>query len=192
MASTETQKYNKVAATLHWIMALLIIGMLGLGIYMRDFVPDSQLALKFSLYQWHKSFGVLILLLAIVRLIWRLTHKTPPLPDNLAPWERFAAHVTHYGFYVLIIGMPLSGWAMVTVSPFNVPTLLFGVISWPHIPFLAGVEDKKAAEDLFKVIHYYLGWGIIALLVLHLGAVVKHTFILKDGTLGRMWPFGQR
>ena len=191
MSTTSTERYNSIAILLHWVMAALIIGMLILGKYMSDFVPDSELALKFSLFQWHKSFGITVLLLAILRLAWRLGHAVPPLPDNLKSWERAAAKLTHVGFYVLIIALPLSGWAMTSASPYNIPTWLFNTIPWPHMPFVENAGNKEQLEGLFKSVHFYLGNATILLLILHLGAVAKHVFVLRDKILLRMWPFGQ-
>ncbi|MBZ0217372.1 MAG: cytochrome b/b6 domain-containing protein, partial [Fimbriimonadaceae bacterium] len=97
MKTRPITQYHAVAAVLHWLTALLVITIFPIGIYMSQFVDDNDILLKFQLFQWHKSIGITILLLTLLRIMWRLTHKVPPLPDNLKPWERVAARITHIG-----------------------------------------------------------------------------------------------
>jgi len=176
-------RYTTVAIALHWTIALLIVGQIAGGLYMHE-LPNSD-PQKFQIYQLHKSFGISVLLLSLGRLAWRATHPAPALPGNLKPWERIAARVTHIGFYVLMIGTPLLGWAMVSASPYNIDTVLFGVVPWPHIP---GVESSKDVEGVFKELHEIAAFAIIGLLVLHVAAALKHHFMLKDAVVGRMIP----
>ena len=184
--AASSDRYTTVAVALHWTIAALIIGNIAGGLYMHE-LPDSD-PNKFQIYQLHKSFGITVLLLSFARLAWRLTHPAPALPGNLKPWERIAAKVTHYGFYALMIGTPLLGWAMVSASPWGIPTKLFFVVPWPHIPGLPNVEDKEAVEGLFKELHEIAAFAIIGLLLLHVAAAVKHHFVLKDGIVARMIP----
>jgi len=179
-------RYSSVAIALHWLIAFLIIGQAAAGLYMHN-LPATTL--KFELYQWHKSFGVTILFLSFLRLFWRLTHKPPALPGGMAAWERFAARVSHVGFYVLIIAVPIVGWAMVSASPKDVPTVLFGAIAWPHMP---GIPQGEGLEDILKETHEYMAFTILGLLVLHVGAALKHHFVNRDGVLSRMLPFLKR
>ena len=151
-------------------------------------ILSSSSSLTFEIYQLHKSFGITILLMSLLRLGWRLTHKPPALLTDVPAWQNRIAGLTHVAFYVLIIGIPLSGWAMVSVSPYNIPTILFDVIPWPHLPFWEGVADKKAIEGQFKDLHEYLAFGMIALLVLHIGAALKHHYKDHDAVLARMVP----
>jgi cytochrome b561 len=178
-------RYSAVAITLHWLIAAAIVTLVVIGIVMTG-LPDTELALKFSLYQWHKSIGVTVLLLSLLRLAWRLTHRPPPLPETLKPWEKIAARVTHIGFYVLIIVIPLLGWAMVSASPYNIPTVLYGEIPWPHLPV------PKAGFEAFKTAHVWLAFGAVGLLALHVAAALKHHYILKDEVLARMLPLLRR
>ncbi len=182
-----SSRYSRVAIALHWVIAILIIGQLAGGLIMVR-IPNEAAALKFQIYQLHKSFGVTILFLSIVRLGWRLTHKPPPLPATMAAWEKAAARATHAAFYLLLIVIPLFGWAYVSAAPFNVPTVLFGVISWPHMPFFEGLADKKAAADVLKEFHEYAAKTALALLILHIGAALKHHFINRDDVFARMLP----
>lgn len=140
-------------------------------------------SLKFELYQYHKSFGIMILLLSVLRLVWRLTHKPPALPKHMKPWERRMAGVSHKAFYVLMIGIPLSGWAMVSASTFGIKTRLFKLVTWPHIP---GVPQSEALEAQLKDAHEILAGLVFLLLILHIGAALKHHFKDKDDILSRM------
>ena len=128
---TKPDHYSSVAKALHWTMALMILSLIPVGLIMHN-MPASSL--KFTIYQLHKSFGLIVLVLAVARLGWRLGHPVPPLPDNLKPWERIAARVTHVGFYALIIIIPLVGWMMVSASPTGIPTKIFYTIPVPHFP----------------------------------------------------------
>jgi cytochrome b561 len=180
------QRYSRVAMALHWIIALSIIGMLIGGLVMTDMLdqkPPPPMA--FSIVQFHKSLGITILLLSLVRLGWRLTHRPPALPQ-MAAWQTGMAHLSHWGFYFLMFALPMSGWAMVSASKYNLPTLLyFTQIEWPHIPFLVGRIDLS---HLFHESHEILGNIAIALLVLHIGAALYHHYLLKDTVLRRMMP----
>lgn len=145
---------------------------------------------KFTMFQLHKSVGITVLLLSVVRLAWRLVNPAPPLPTGMKGWERFAAHATHGFFYLMMIGMPLTGWAVVSVSPWNIPTLLWSKIPWPHIGFLHALNPsaKASVEAISSNVHMLLAFGGAALIALHVGAALKHQFILRDGVLGRMLP----
>lgn len=180
-------RYGLVAMALHWTIAVLILGMLALGMYMVDLDPGTS---KFELFQLHKSVGLTILALSVLRLAWRLVNTVPPLPATLRPWEAMIARATHVGLYVLMIGIPISGWMMVSASPFNVPTVLFGAIHVPHLPILSTLADKKPVFEALEEAHELLAWGMIALFVLHVVGALKHLLILRDGVLGRMLPFG--
>lgn len=182
------QRYGIIAMALHWLIALGIIAMVPLGLYMHELEGSD---LKFTLYQWHKSIGITILLLSLGRLIWRLINPVPPAPAHMRGWERVAAVATHWGFYALMIGIPFSGWAMVSASPWGIPTVLYGVIEWPHLAPLANAENKAALEETLKEVHEILAFTAIGLFVLHVGAALRHAIVLKDGVLKRMTPLSQ-
>jgi cytochrome b561 len=183
--TTQPTRYHAVAVTLHWLIALGIVGLLVVGFIMGD-VEDH--ALKFKLYQLHKSFGITILALSLARLLWRLTHRPPALPPGSKSWEKGVAHLVHWGFYAMMIGMPLVGWLGVSASPMKMPLRIFNLFSLPLLPFFNGDANPRAtAEGLFEA-HELMAYGIIGLLVLHLGAVVKHHFILRNDVLLRMAP----
>lgn len=179
-----SHRYTSVAVVLHWTIAILIIGQIIGGLYMHN-LPNSS-AIKFDLYQLHKSFGVSVLVLSLARLGWRLSHKAPSLPVVMPDWQKFAARATHWGFYALMIAAPLTGLAMVSVSPLDIPTKLFGVIPVPHLPFFGGVADRAAMEEVIAEIHKYLAFGIIGLLLLHVAAALKHQLMDKDEVMQTM------
>ncbi|MEO1137210.1 MAG: cytochrome b/b6 domain-containing protein [Pseudomonadota bacterium] len=180
------ERYNSVAVVLHWAIAILIIGQIAGGFYMHN-LPNSS-PIKFDLYQLHKSFGLSVLALSLARLGWRLAHRPPALPASVPGWQQLAARATHWAFYALMILTPLAGWAMVSVSPVDIPTKLFGIIPVPHLPFFEGVSDREAAEESFKERHEFLAKLIIGLLVLHVAAALKHVFVDKDGVMKSMTP----
>ncbi len=183
---TSPERYNRIAIILHWLIAIFIIGLVPVGLWMEDAPKEIQL----TVFQLHKSFGLMVLFLSLARIGWRLLNPPPPLPITMKAWEKFAAHATHLVFYGLIIVIPLSGWAMVSASPKNIPTMFLTLFNWPHIWFLAqlGMEQKKALADGFHEVHELLAFGAIGLLLLHVGAALKHQFLNKDDEMVRMIP----
>jgi cytochrome b561 len=179
-------RYDGVAIALHWLTALAIIGLIAMGLIMTDLPRGS--ALQFKMFQLHKSVGVTVLALTLLRLAWRLAHRPPPLPDEMPAWEKLAAHAGHLGLYGLMFAMPLSGWAVVSASPLNIPTVLYGVIPWPHLPILSTLADKKPVAEALEDLHSAGAWILIALLVVHAGAALRHHFLMKDDVLRRMVP----
>lgn len=190
IAGPERERYTSVAIGLHWLIATLALGQIAGGLYMEG-LPDSADAEKFQLIQLHKSFGITILLLTLARLGWRLTHKPPPLPVAMPGWQKALARGVHVLFYALLIGVPLGGWAMVSASPLaeTVQTYLFGVIPWPHLPFFDGVEDRRGLAHDIAELHELGAKTMLALVVLHVGAAMKHWLMDSDGVLESMLPF---
>ncbi len=175
-------RYSKIAIVLHWTIAVLIIGLIIFGLLMTN--PNTPN--RFVLYQLHKSFGIMVLLLSIFRLVWRLLHRPPALPKDMEKWEILAAKFTHIAFYVIMIGMPLLGWAMVSASPLPIPTELFWTIAWPDLPF---IPESKDLEETFEFLHGNIGKLTIGLILLHFGAAMKHHFVNKDNVFVRMMPW---
>ena len=108
------------------------------------------------------------------------------MPDTMPQFEKRAAESTHILFYFLMLGLPLSGWALVSASVFNIPTVLYGIIPWPNMPVLSNLSNKAPVEATLKTLHAYGAWLLLAVLALHLGAVLRHQFILRDDVLRRM------
>ncbi len=184
------QRYTAVAIVLHWAIGLAILFMLGLGLVM------TQLSLKpatlFAMYQLHKSVGITILLLVAVRIAWRLANPPPPLPASVPKLERRAAHGAHLLLYAFMLAMPLTGWAMVSASRYNIPTVLFGVVPWPHLPVLSTLHDKAAVEAALKTVHALIAFTLIGFIALHVGAALRHQLSKHDDVLWRMLPLWRR
>jgi len=185
MYSTETASYTKTAKALHWLIAAGILFMLALG-WSFDLLPKGET--KFFFFQLHKSIGITILLLSFARLGWRLLHQAPPLPVSMPDWEKRVALSTHVLLYVMMIGLPLSGWALVSANPRNIPTVLFGLLPWPHLPILPALENKKEIADLLEDMHGTLATILAVLIAGHVAAALKHHFISRDDILLRMTP----
>jgi cytochrome b561 len=170
--------YTKTAKALHWLMAILLFGLLALGFYMHD-LPLSPDKLK--LYSWHKWAGVTAFLLLGFRLLWRVTHRPPALPDSMPKIMQFAAHAGHLMLYLLMIAIPLSGWLMSSAKGFQ--TVYFGVLPLPDL-----LDKNKEVGDLLALVHKSLNLLFVAVLAGHIGAALKHHFIDKDDILTRMLP----
>lgn len=170
-------RYSGVAIGLHWLVALLIFGTFGLGLYMTElpFSPD-----KLRLYSWHKTIGVSVFLLVLVRLGWRLWRRPPP-PPPMARWQRAASHAVHHLLYALMLAVPLSGWLMSSAKGFQ--TLWFGIVPLPDL-----LSANESVGDALARTHWILNLALGGLVALHLLAALKHQFIDRDGLLGRMWP----
>jgi cytochrome b561 len=183
-------KYNNTAIFLHWFIALAIILQLCGGIWMVGAINiEATKQTAYNFYQYHKSLGFVILVASLFRLFWRVAHKVPPLPEHMKLWEKVAAHLSHLALYVLLIGIPLLGWAMVSTSPYGIPTRIFNLFEWPHIPFLANSDNKLELHQFFKDSHKYTAYLMILLLFIHLSAALKHQFIDKDNLIKRMSPW---
>lgn len=183
--------YSRRAIFLHWLVALLIIGNLIAGFLMGgmlDSAEPAQRKLGFTIVQLHKSVGLTVLVLGILRLVLRLVEGLPPLPGHMTGFERFLARSTHAGFYALMILIPLSGWIMVSASPLNFPTQYFGLFEWPHLPVETSRETAGAASET----HEILAWSAIILLGLHVLGALKHHIFDRDDVLSRMIPMLRR
>ncbi len=178
MNDASRSRYTSVAIALHWAMAVLLIFMILLGWNMDD---------NEARFQLHKSVGITILFLALARLGWRFANPPPPLPEDMPNREKTLSHLVHVTFYALMIGIPLGGWFMVSVSPFQVSTVLYGVLSWPHLPFTEGLRGE-ALYGVVEFFHSKGAWLILVLLALHVAGAVKHEFGAEDGVLKRMLP----
>ncbi len=170
------QKYGKLTILLHWLMALLIIGLIVIGLWMTR-MPLSLEKVRF--YGWHKEWGMLALALVIVRLGWRFTNTTPSLLHNVADWQLLAARAMHWAFYGFMFAMPISGWMMSSAA--GLPVSVFG---WFVLPNL--VPANENLRLILTGIHEWLGYGLIIAICGHVGASLWHHFIHKDDILRRM------
>ncbi len=179
-------RYSLVAILLHWLIALLVLAIATLGLVMTH-VKLAPLW-QFRFYQWHKSIGITILVLAALRLLWRLTHRPPALPDAMPRLEKRVAAGAHLLIYGLILGLPIVGWALVSASPLNLPTVLYGVLRWPDLPVPKVLPSGGSTAHLLGLVHAYGAYVLIGLVVLHALAALRHHVVLKDGVLRRMLP----
>lgn len=177
--------YSQVAIAFHWAIALCIAGQIALGWRLHDIAGPA----KFAAYQLHKSIGLTILVLSLGRLAWRLLNP-PPRAIPLPRWQAVASTAVHTGLYAIMIGLPLTGWLMVSTSRIVVPTRVFGILPWPAIPGASSLDP--AARQTWNAVggqgHVVLVWTTVALLALHIGAVVKHQLIDRDMVFARMAP----
>jgi cytochrome b561/polyisoprenoid-binding protein YceI len=182
-----SRRYSTVAIVLHWLIAAAIVLQIILA-WRMDGQPTPE---RFAVFQLHKSVGITILLFSLIRLGWRLANPPPPLPANLPRWEAVLSKIVHVGFYVVMIGMPLTGWLTVSTSRIAVPTLLYGIIPWPHVPVVSDLAP--GAKHLWNQIgggaHETGAWLIYGLLALHVAGALKHQLFSRDeAILGRMAP----
>lgn len=171
--------YTRTAISLHWLLALLILGAFLLGLYMHD-LPLSPGKLR--LYSYHKWIGVTVFMLTVFRLGWRISHRPPALPDSVLMWGRIASEIVHYLFYILIFLIPISGWLMSSAKGFQ--TVWFGVLPLPDL-----IGKDKFLGDLLQQVHKFLNFALLGVLLAHVGAALKHHFIARDDILTRMLPF---
>lgn len=161
-------RYSGIAILFHWTIAALVLVNLWIGL-----IGGSMPA--------HKAIGITVLVLTLGRIGWRLGHRPPPLPSGTPGWERMAAHATHLLFYLLLIVLPLSGWAMVSRAKRN-PLDWFGLFPIPYLPI------PPSLAHLGHEAHELLGFAMLGLVVLHVAAALRHHFLLRDGVLLRMLP----
>lgn len=183
--SLPASRYSTTAIALHWLLGAALIAVFAVGIYMAD-LPFSPRRLQ--LYNWHKWAGVAILLLSLLRLVWRITHRPPALPAAMEAampqWQKVAHHGTHHALYLLFFAVPLLGWAYSSAAGF--PIVFLGLVPLPDF-----VPASPALAELLKPLHKLSALGMAALVLLHVAAALKHQLIDRDNLLARMWP-GQR
>jgi cytochrome b561 len=179
MIRNSRQAYGMVAILLHWLIALLIIGQLVVGTVMVRLVNQR---LAFELIQWHKSVGFLTLALVVARLAWRLANPLPSYPATLPAWETRTARAMHRLLYALMVALPLSGWALVSVSVLAIPTFAFYLFVIPHLPL--GISE--ASESFWAMAHRLLGYLMMVLVSIHAAAALRHELWLRNGLLRRM------
>jgi cytochrome b561 len=173
------QRYTRTAIWLHWLIAALIVASFSLGVTMVDIPGLTPTKLKY--FSWHKWLGVTIFALACVRLLWRLRHPAPPYLDSMPRWQQKAAAALHFLLYILIIAIPVSGYFYSLAA--GVPVVYLGIVP---LPVFIGPEPELKA--ILKQVHYVLNMSLLAAVVLHVAAALKHQFIDRDDVLRRMLP----
>lgn len=177
--TNSTTRYGWAMILVHWLIAIIFIGQFGLGFVM---VRLTSQRTAFELIQQHKSFGFVLLGLVILRIAWRLSNATPVLPRSVGALERRTAPLAHFALYAFQLALPLSGWALVSVSMLEIPSMPFNLFVMPNLP----LAESDASESLWTAVHWYLAYAGIGLVALHLAAALRHHFWLKDAVLTRM------
>jgi len=167
-------QFGLVAIVLHWFMALLIIGMLAVGLYMVTLPWDLQ---KLKLYGLHKECGFLVLALVSFRFVWRLSNIIPTL--SIPWWEKTIALLVHWAFYGFMFAMPITGWLVTSAA--GITTSFFGLFTIPNL-----IGPNKELLELFEMAHQWIAYGLILTILLHTAAALKHHFIDRDDILKRM------
>jgi cytochrome b561 len=175
----EPARYGVSAQLFHWVIAALIVTQFVLARLSWDLPLGAR---KLALLARHKSVGMTILMLAILRLAWRLRHSAPPLPPAMRRFERRAARATHALFYALLFAMPLTGWMMSSAKNYSVSW--FGLFTWPNL-----IGKNEHAFNFLRFTHDLLSYLLFAIAVLHILAALKHHFWDRDDVLVRMLPF---
>lgn len=180
---SNADRWGALAAAFHWIIMLLILTQAAIGLTMVNLPRRPSV---FAIYNLHKSIGLTILALAVLRLAWRAFDRRPQDPPGMPNWQRRIAHATHWLLYVLIFAVPLSGWL------FDSATALRPLHWWDAItmPSLTGGPAPDWA-DFTRSLHHFLFWLLVAVVVGHVAAALKHHFIDRDNVLRRMWPWGR-
>jgi cytochrome b561 len=176
-------RYTKVAVTLHWLIATLVVAQLVLGWSMIE-IPKQPVGVRAYWFNLHKSIGLTIALLVLARIAWRLRHPAPPLPMNVLAWQRRAAAANHALLYACLLGMPLIGFLGSTFSGY--PIKYFG------IPLPQWGYKSDVLKNFFSAVHLGFAWVFMTLIALHAGAALKHLLVDRDGVFWRMWPRATR
>lgn len=178
MWRNSTTRYGAIAQLFHWAIVLLV----GVQVVLAEIAEDLPLGLqKLGVLARHKSFGITILSLALLRLAWRRLSPPPTLPPQMRPYERALANLTHWGFYVFLICLPLSGWLMSSAA--NFPVSYFGLLTLPDL-----ISPDKELVEPIKNLHELLGKLLFATIAIHVAAALKHHFFDRDDVLRRMLP----
>ena len=181
-------RYTRTAMTLHWLIALGILTNVVLALS-ADYLPDDWVR---PVINTHKSIGITVLGLAILRVLWRFSHRPPALPESFPKWERASAHLAHWLLYVLIFALPLSGWLHDSAwkDALTHPMQLFGLVNWPRIGFIMDQPPafKEYLHNFFGSLHTWFGYALYVLLALHVGGALKHEWIDRHSVIRRMLP----
>jgi cytochrome b561 len=186
------RKYTNVAITLHWLVAAGIIANIALAWIWPHLADDSVR----PAIDVHKSIGITVLGLAILRLLWRISHRPPELPTAYQRWERVASHVTHWLLYLLIFAMPLTGWIMDSAwkDAATHPMYLFGLFEWPRLGVVMHLAPatRESMHSLFGAAHVWFSYVLYVLLGLHILGALKHEWLDGEPELRRMMPGASR
>lgn len=182
------ERYTRPAVVLHWLVAVLMIVNVALAL-VADSLPDSWVR---GVIDTHKSIGITVLGLVVLRILWRSTHTPPAIPATYPGWERTAAHLTHLALYALIIALPVTGWMHDSAwkGADSHPMRLFGLVPWPRIGWIMGLDpaDKEHLHDVFFSWHAWFAYALYGLFALHVVGALKHQWLDGEKELQRMLP----
>lgn len=179
MLRNSRNSFGLVSILFHWIIGLIFLGQIVLGYLM---VRVSDFTLQFSLYQWHKSFGFLVLGLSAFRLLWKIANPRPQDPESMSSLERTAAHAAHGILYLSLFIVPLTGWAVASSSPLQIPTFMFNLVVIPHLP----LTISDSAEAFWTAGHAWLAYLSAIVAAGHILAALHHHFWKRDSILMRI------
>lgn len=191
VAPIAPNRYTRTAMILHWLVALLIIINVTLALAV-DALPEGW---ERPVIDTHKSIGITVLGLVLLRLLWRAAHRPPPLPASYPRWEKAGAHLAHGLLYLLILALPLSGWLHDSAwkDAATHPMRLFNLFPWPRIGFIQNTDPgtRESLHTLFGNLHTWFGYALYVLFALHVLGALKHQFIDREPELERMVPWGK-
>lgn len=182
IGSLDPARYSRVAILLHWIIAVLIL----INLYLGIFHEDMSKPVRASMIFYHKSIGLTVLALTVLRLAWRLGHKPPPYDAAMRRWEVALARAAHWLFYIMLFALPLTGWLLVSTD--GHATSWFGLFNIPALP----VSHADDVHDLWDTVHVFLGWTMLVLVCLHILGALKHHLQGHRQIFGRMAPWAYR
>jgi cytochrome b561 len=177
--STSGERYGRVGIALHWLIGIALLGQMTFGFLLDDIAPRGTPA-RASVVNLHKSFGIVLALFIVARLMWRLTHRPPVWPLSMPEWQRRAALLGHRALYVCMIVMPLSGYVASNFSKHGIK--LFG---FPLAPWGA---DSPGVYSFFNGLHVATAWVFCLLIAGHIAVALKHALVDRDGVFSRIWP----
>ena len=175
-----SDRFGMISKAFHWVVGFSVLGLIGVGLWMEDLPLSPD---KFEIYGWHKSAGITVLALMAARFVWRMVNPRPAFLGEPG-WQKTASVATHHVMYLCLFAMPLIGWVNSAAS--NFPVNVWGMLTLPAI-----VDPNPDLAAATKAAHTYVGWVLMVLIILHVGAALKHHFADRDDTLRRMLPFGR-
>jgi cytochrome b561 len=178
MRYAQIEGYSRTAVVLHWLIAALVLAQIGLGWWMID-IPKNPVGVRAWWFNFHKSIGITIGLLVIFRILWRVTHPAPPLPDTLPAWQRAAAKVSHVGLYLCLLTMPITGYLGSNFTKYPIKYFGYAIPHWGW--------DAPQLKELMSQIHFATVCVFMALILVHVTAAFRHLVTRDDQIFRRMW-----
>ena len=182
------ERYTKTAIVFHWVIALFILYNIVVG----TFMEDLEQPLRNTVVSTHASIGISVLGLALLRILWRVTHRPPDFPATMAAWEKTVAHLAHAFLYFLMVVVPLTGFSILSSNAPRPPGTGIRIWVFTDIPRISVLQQnpdagyRRILHDFFLDLHHLSAWILAGLVVLHVVAALKHQFVDKHAELARM------